>query len=104
MELEKVYLNLSASERLNQLCPEDNKNVLRVLSFLRDDAYRSANKTDLIIEDKLNKKTLWGIRDEYVFVSFIELDDGRVMVSHWSIISNFRPPLRPRYQAGGYLR
>ena len=101
MESEKVYLNLSASDKLNRLSPEDNKNVLRVLSFLRDDAYRSGNKTDLNIPDKLNNKTLWGIWDEHVFVSFIELDDGRVMVSHWSIISNFRPPFRPRYQWGG---
>lgn len=101
MESEKVYLNLSASDKLNRLSPEDNKNVLRVLSFLRDDAYRSGKKKDLNIEDKLNNKTLWGIWDENVFVSFIELDDGRVMVSHWSIISNFRPPFRPRYQWGG---
>lgn len=104
MELEKVYLNLSASERLNQLCPEDNKNVLRVLSLLRDDAYRLGNKRDLNVENEFDDKTVWGIWDNHVFVSFIELDDGRVMVSHWSIISNFRPPLRPRYQAGGYLR
>ncbi len=103
MELEKVYLNLSASDKLNRQYPENNKNVLRVLSLLRDDSYRSRNKKDLNIEDEWNNKTLWGIWDGHVFVSFIELDDGRVMVSHWSIISNFRPPFRPQYQWGGGL-
>ena len=97
MESEKVYLNLSASEKLNQLRPEDSKAVLRALSLLRDDAYRSNNKYDLYFDDEFNKKITWGLMAGRVFMSFIELEDERVMVTHWSLISRFRVPHRPQW-------
>lgn len=97
MRSEKVYLSLWAIDELNSLRPENTKTVLGVLASLEDDAYRSENKYDIYYNDEFSNKPVWAIVEGRVFVSFIELEDGRVMVSHLSLISTFRIPYRPKW-------
>lgn len=97
MQSEKVYLSLRAIDEFRNLHPEDAKTVLGVLSSLGDDDYRSKNKYDLYYNDEFSNKPVWAIVEGRVFVSFLELEDGTVRVSHLSLISKFRIPYRPQW-------
>lgn len=89
-----VYLSDTAIADLDGLHPGDQDSVRRVLDFLGDTGWRNNNKEDLFWYDHNTGLPAWAVRVGRTFVEFIETTD-EVQVAHVSILSQFRPPVRP---------
>jgi len=86
--LAHVFLAKTPKAILKSYSPVDQGTVAWAISVLEDDATREANKIDLaLVEDGMK---IWAFTPGSVWLGFVELPDGSVVVIHLSVLSRFR--------------
>ena len=63
-----------------------------VLDLFADDAWRNSHRLQMGLYDVHSQLPIWGVLENWCYVTFVEYEDGRVAVGTVNRTSKMRPP------------